>query len=133
MKSINERLENLAEEDFYFIFFAGTYMPNNPQYLKITMFNDMIYINNEKEEKENQNDIYWIIQVKKLIADNLKNIEKMLASKGTPIKSSFNKEFTLKINNKIYTINRNTCNEEGQKLFDDFKDKLYETLNIKNN
>lgn len=130
MKNKKERLENLKKEDFYFIFFEGTHMPNNTKYIKITMFNDTFYIENEKEEKENDKDMYFIIKVRKMIEDNLENIEKMLADKGIPIKSSFNNKFVLKINNKEYTINRNVCNEEGQKLFDDFKFKLYEILDI---
>ena len=31
MKNKKERLENLNEEDFYFIFFDGTHMTNNPK------------------------------------------------------------------------------------------------------
>ncbi len=130
MKNKKERLQNLNEEDFYFIFFDGTRMPNNPKYMSITMFNDTFFIEDEKEEKENYKDMYFIIKVKKMIEDNLENIEKMLVANGTPIKSSFNHELALKINNKIYRINRNVCNEEGQKLFDDLKLKLYEILDI---
>ena len=132
MKNKKERLENLNEEDFYFIFFDGTHMPNNPKYVSITMFKDTFYVENEKEEKENYKDMYFIIKVRKMIEDNLENIEKMLVTKGAPIKSSFNHEFALKINNKTYKINRNVCNEEGQKLFDDFKLKLYGILDINN-
>lgn len=62
--------------------------------------------------------------------DNLENIEKMLANKKESIKSSYNHEFALKINNKTYIVNRDICNEEGQKLFDNFKLKLYEILDI---
>ena len=131
MKSKKERKENLTQEKFYFVFFEGTYMPNNPKYIEIIVFDDVFYISNEKEEKENRGDMYWIMKVKKLIEDNLENIEKMEVSNGNPIKSSFNGKFILKIDNKIYEINRNICGEEGQKLFDDFKCKLYETLNIK--
>lgn len=130
MSNKKERLENLNEEDFYFIFFDGTRMPNNPKYVNITMFKDTFYVENEKEEKENYKDMYFIIKVRKMIEDNLDKIEKMLIAKGMPIKSSSNHEFALKINNKTYRINRNVCNEEGQKLFDDFKSKLYEILDI---
>ncbi len=130
MKNKKERLENLNEEDFYFIFFDGTRMPNNPHYISITMFNDTFYIENEKEEKENNKDMYFINKVKKMIEDNLDNIEKMLVNKGASIKSSSNHEFNLKINNKTYRINRNECNKEGQKLFEDFTLKLYGLLYI---
>ena len=130
MKNKKERLENLNEEDFYLILFDGTRMPNNPRYVKITMFGDTFFIGNEKEEKENYKDMYFIIKVKKMIKDNLDKIEKMSVAKGMPIKSSVNNEFSLKINNKVYKINRNLCNEEGRNLYDEFKSKLYEILDI---
>lgn len=130
MKNKIERLENLNEEDFYLILFDGTRMPNNPKYVKITMFGDTFFIGNEKEEKENYKDMYFIIKVKKMIKDNLDKIEKMSVAKGMPIKSSVNNEFSLKINNKVYKINRNICNEEGRNLYDEFKSKLYEILDI---
>lgn len=131
MSNKKERLENLNEEDFYFIFFDGMRMPNNSKYVKITMFKDTFYVENEKVEKENYKDMYFIIKVRKMIEDNLDKIEKMLIAKSMPIKSSSNHEFVLKINNKTYRIDRNVCNEEGKKLFDDFKEKLYEILDIK--
>lgn len=135
MSNKKERLENLNEEDFYFIFFDGMRMPNNSKYVKITMFKDTFYVENEKVEnekveKENYKDMYFIIKVRKMIEDNLDKIEKMLIAKSMPIKSSSNHEFVLKINNKTYRIDRNVCNEEGKKLFDDFKEKLYEILDI---
>lgn len=131
MKSKKERLENLDEEKYCFDFFDGTLMPNNPQFIHITMFMDTFFIENEKEEKENFGDMYWIMLVKNMIEENLENIEKMVDSKGVSAKSSFNSKFYLKINDKIYKVNRNECNEEGMKLFDDFKMKLYEILDIK--
>lgn len=132
MRNKKERLENLNEEDFYLIFFDGTRMPNKPKYVNITMFKDTFYIENEIKEKENYQDMYFIIKVRKMIEENLDEIEKMSSTvKGMPIKSSFNQEFSLKINNKTYRINRNACNEEGQKIFDDFKSKLYGILDIK--
>ncbi len=130
MSNKKERLENLNEEDFYFIFFDGMRMPNNSKYVKITIFKDTFYVENEKVEKENYKDMYFIIKVRKMIEDNLDKIEKMLIAKSMPIKSSSNHEFVLKINNKTYRIDRNVCNEEGKKLFDDFKEKLYEILDI---
>ena len=105
-------------------------MPNNSKYVKITMFKDTFYVENEKVEKENYKDMYFIIKVRKMIEDNLDKIEKMLIAKSMPIKSSSNHEFVLKINNKTYRIDRNVCNEEGKKLFDDFKEKLYKILDI---
>ncbi len=130
MSNKKDRLENLNEEDFYFIFFDGMRMPNNSKYVKITMFKDTFYVENEKVEKENYKDMYFIIKVRKMIEDNLDKIEKMLIAKSMPIKSSSNHEFVLKINNKTYRIDRNVCNEEGKKLFDDFKEKLYKILDI---
>lgn len=106
MSNKKERLENLNEEDFYFIFFDGTRMPNNSKYVKITMFKDTLYVENEKVEKENYKDMYFIIKVRKMIEDNLDKIEKMLIAKSMPIKSSSNHEFVLKINNKTYRIDR---------------------------
>jgi len=130
MKSKKERLENLDGEKFCFDFFDGTHMPNNPKFINITMFVDTFFLENEKEEKENYGDTYFIILVKKLIEENLENIEKMENCKGGTVKSSFNQKFYLKIDSKIYRVNRNVCNEEGQKLFDDFKSKLYKILDI---
>ena len=130
MKSKKERLEKLEEEEFYLNFFNGTRMPNNPHYINITMFNDTFYVGNEKEEKENYKDMYFIIRVKKMIEENLDNINKMIEAKGEPVKSSFRHEICLKINNKTYKIDRNICNQEGQALFDEFKLKLYEILDI---
>ena len=130
MSNKKDRLENLNEEDFYFIFFDGMRMPNNSKYVKITMFKDTFYVENEKIKKENYKDMYFIIKVRKMIEDNLDKIEKMLIAKSMPIKSSSNHEFVLKINNKTYRIDRNVCNEEGKKLFDDFKEKLYKILDI---
>lgn len=106
MSNKKERLENLNEEDFYFIFFDGMRMPNNSKYVKITMFKDTFYVENEKVEKENYKDMYFIIKVRKMIEDNLDKIEKMLIAKSMPIKSSSNHEFVLKINNKTYRIDR---------------------------
>ena len=131
MKSKKERLENLDLEDFYLNFFDGTLMPNNPKYINIVMFNDTFYIGNEKREKENYADMYFIIRVKKMIEENLDNINKMAEAKGQPIKSSFKHKISLKINNRTYEIDRNLCNKEGQELFDEFKLKLYEILDIK--
>jgi len=129
-----KRLKNIDKEDFCLVFFDGTRMPNNPEYIEITMFNDVFYIDNGKEEKEYKNDIYWIMMVKKLVQDSIENIERMLVSKAEYVrKSSYNHKIDIKINNKIYNINRNECNEEGQKIFDDFKLKLYEILKIEKN
>lgn len=130
MKSKKERLENLELEEFYLNFFDGTLMPNNPKYINIVMFNDTFYVGNEKEEKENYGDMYFIIQVKKLIQDNLDIIKEMRESKGQPVKSSYNHKLCIKINNEMYMVDRNICNQEGQKLFDEFKIKLYEILDI---
>ena len=133
MKDKKQRLKKIKKEEFCLNFFEGTLMPNNPKYIEITMFNDIFYIDNGEEERENANDIYWILLVKKLVQDNIENIEKMLVSKAEYVrKSSYNSKIDLKVNNKIYNINRNECNEEGQKLFDDFRLKLYEILQIDN-
>lgn len=131
MKSKKERLENLDLEDFYLNFFDGTLMPNNPKYINIVMFNDTFYVGNETEEKENYGDMYLIIKVRKMIEENLDNINKMIEAKGEPVKSSFEHKMCLKINNKTYKIDRNICNKEGQEFFDEFKIKLYGILDIK--
>lgn len=131
MKSKKERLENLDEEKYCFDFFDGTLMPNNPKFINITMFIDTFFIEDEKEEKENFGDMYWIMLVKNMIEENLENIERMVDSKGALVKSSYNSRFYLKINDKIYKVNRNECSEEGMQLFDDFRTKLYKILDIK--
>lgn len=132
MKDKKERLEKLENEEFYLNFFEGTYMPNNPKYIKILMFNDIIYIENEAEEKEKNIDKNFFAQVKEMIENNIENIEKMSEAKGNPIKSSFQQKFDLMINHKMYHVNKNVCNEEERKLFDDFKLKLLEILNLNN-
>ena len=57
-------------------------------------------------------------------------IKKIIEAKGQPVKSSFKHELCIKINNEMYMLNRNICNQEGQALFDEFKLKLYEILDI---
>lgn len=130
MNNKKERLMNISNEEFCLNFFDGTNMPNNPNYINITMFKDTFYIEDEKGEKENYGDMYFIVKVIKMIEDNIENIEKMLLSNSPATKSSYNHNFYLKINNRTYRVDRNICDEEGKKLFDDFKSKLYDILDI---
>lgn len=130
MNNKEERLKNIENEDFYFVFMNGTYMPNNKKYRKIIMFDDVFYIETELESKEYP-DIYFILKTKKLFQENIEKIKKMseLMSENN-IRSSYNSNFTLKIDNQIYKINRNLCNDEGKKIFDEFSFNLYEILGI---
>ena len=51
MQGKDERLNSLEGEEFYFIFFHGSLMPNYKKYERITMFNDVYYIENEIESE----------------------------------------------------------------------------------
>ena len=131
MKLIKERLENLDDEKFYLILFSGTRMPNNTNFVKLTMFDDTFETATQDKVQENKYDIYWIELVKKVILENLTNIEKMLETEGEPIKSSYTEQFALKINNKTYKINRNSLNEEGRNLYNNFKSEIFKILDIR--
>lgn len=131
MNSKEERLKNLNEESFYFIAFNGTKRPNNPHYSKITMFNDTFFYGDENGEKENKGDMYWILKVKEIIKKNITNIEKMTNSMDSAKKNSSTFKFMLKIDNNEYSVDRNICNEEGCKLYDEFMKEINEILSIK--
>ena len=62
MKTRDERMKELENEEFYFILFKGTQMPNNPHYDGIVMFKDIYYIDNEMGSKS-YNDTFYILKV----------------------------------------------------------------------
>ena len=49
MNQLEERIKNIEKEQFYFYFIDGTFMPNNKNYTKIIMFEDVFNIENEIE------------------------------------------------------------------------------------
>ena len=127
MKSKKERLENISGEKYCFDYFEGTLMPNNPKFIHITMFDDVLFVQDEKSE-ESFNNINKIISVKNMIEENIGIIEKMMTSKKEAIKSSFNLRLYLKLNDKIYEVDGNVSSEE---LIADFRAKLFKLLDIK--
>lgn len=127
-----ERLENLESEEFYFILFKGTLMPNNTRYKRIIMFKDVFYVENENESKEYK-DIYFILEIKELLKNNLEKIENMDKRKSGKIeypKSSYANIFHAKINEKIYSVDRNMCNEDEMKEYDSFLQEIFKILGI---
>ena len=115
MINIDERLKNIETEKFCFSFIKGTYMPNNKKYIKINMFDDEFFIENELQVKE-----------------YIKSIQKMteMMSIDNNSRGSNQCKFVLKFDNKVYKINRNVCNDEGKKLFDEFYIAIYKVLGI---
>ena len=61
-----ERLKNLDNEKFYFSLIDGTLMPNAPRYTKITMFDDVFYIEDEMTSKQ-YIDVYFIVQIQQFL------------------------------------------------------------------
>ena len=124
-----ERLKNLDNEKFYFIMFDGTLMPNKPKYVKITMFNNVFYIEDENGLKE-YIDIYFILQVQQFLTRNIAMLDK-ITNTNQYIKSSYNHEISIKINGKKYNIDRNASDDEGRKIYDYFKQQIFQILGIK--
>ena len=132
MKSEKERLQELDKEPFYFKFFSGTKMPTCPSYIQIVMFNDMFSVETEEGRKENINDIGIIKLVKELIWANIEKFELMEKSVGEAVRSSHNHNISFKINYTSFSINRNTLNEEAQKLYNVFENELLEIIDVDN-
>ncbi len=130
MKSEKERLQELDKEPFYFKFFSGTKMPTCPSYIQIVMFNDVFSVETEEGRKENINDLEIIKLVKELIWSNIENFEIMEKSIGEVVRSSHNHNLAFKINFSSFSINRNTLNEESQKLYNVFENELIEIINV---
>lgn len=130
MKSEKERLQELDKEPFYFKFFSGTKMPTCPSYIQIVMFNDVFSVETEEGRKENINDLGIIKLVKELIWTNIENFEFMEKSIGEVVRSSHNHNLSFKINFSSFSINRNTLNEEAQKLYNVFENELMEIINV---
>lgn len=132
MNQLEERIKNIEKEQFYFYFIDGTFMPNNKNYTKIIMFEDVFNIENEIENKEYV-DIYYILKTKKFLQENKEKIIRMSRSMTEcAIKSSYQHEFSLKLDNELYKCNCNLCNEEGKKLYNEFVQGLYDILEINN-
>ena len=130
MKSEKERLQELDKEPFYFKFFSGTKMPTCPSYIQIVMFNDVFSVETEEGRKENINDLGIIKLVKELIWTNIENFEFMEKSIGEVVRSSHYHNLSFKINFSSFSINRNTLNEEAQKLYNVFENELMEIINV---
>lgn len=127
MKNKEERLEKISKEDFYLIYLDGTFMPNNRNYTKVTMFEDVFYVENENEEKK-YDDKSVILEVKQMIENRKNDIEKILANNASSIKNSYTCKLLLKINKKEYNLNRNICNNAGKKIFNEIVTELYKIL-----
>ena len=132
MKSEKERLQELDKEPFYFKFFSGTKMPTCPSYIQIVMFNDMFSVETEEGRKENINDIGIIKLVKELIWANIEKFELMEKSVGEAVRSSHNHNISFKINYTSFSINRNTLNQDAQKLYNVFENELLEIIDVDN-
>lgn len=130
MKSEKERLQELDKELFYFKFFSGTKMPICPSYTQIVMFNDVFSIETEEGRKENINDLEIVKLVKELIWTNIENFKLMEKSIGDAVRSSHNHNLSFKINFFSFSINRNTLNEEAQKLYNVFENELMGIINV---
>lgn len=132
MNSKEKRLNDLENEDFYFILFKGTLMPNNTKYIRITMFKDIFYVENETGGKE-YIDIYFILKIKELINNNLGIIESMDKKKSGKIeypKSSYANIFNAKMDGKTYSVDRNLCNEDEMKKYDEIIQEIFKILGI---
>lgn len=110
MEDKTNRLENLKNEDFYFILFEGTNMPNNPKFLNITIFNDVFYVENEVMEKEYL-DESKISKVKQFLKSSISKIENIDQKREYYPKTSAHFEFKFKIDGKEYFIDRLKCEE----------------------
>lgn len=130
MKSEKERLQELEKEPFYFKFFSGTKMPTCPSYTQIVMFNDVFSIETEEGREENINDIAIIKKVKELIWANIENFEFMENNVGEAVRTSHNHNISFKINFTSFSINRNTLNEEAQKLYNVFENELMDIIDV---
>ena len=130
MKSEKERLQELDNEPFYLKLFSGTKMPIAPNFTEIVMFNDVFFIETEEGRKENINDIAVIKSVKELIWANIENFEFMEKSIGEAVRSSHNHNISFKINFTSFSINRNTLNEEAQKLYNVIENDLMDIINV---
>ena len=131
MKTRDERMKELENEEFYFISFNGTQMPNDPQYKRIVIFKDVFYIDNEKGSKS-YNDVYFISKVEEFISKNLdilENLDKSDSDKIEYPKSSFTNKVHIRINGKTFTIDRNLLTDGKEiKLYDEFVQKVEEIL-----
>ena len=131
MKTRDERMKELENEEFYFISFNGTQMPNDPRYKRIVVFKDVFYIDNEKGSKS-YNDLYFILKVEEFISKNLdilENLDKRDSEKVEYPKSSFTNECHIRMNGKTFTIDRNLLTDEKEiKLYDEFISKIEEIL-----
>ena len=125
-----ERLKDLNNEKFYFILFDGTMMPNAPRYTKITMFDDIFYIEDETTSKQ-YIDVYFIVQIQQFLTRNLTKLNKITTTNNS-IKNSFQHRFSIKINGETYSIDRNSCDEEGKKIYDYFKQEIFKILGMNN-
>ena len=128
----DEKIKNIDNEDFYLLFFDGTLMPNSPKFLKITIFNDIFYMETENKYNSYEND-FIIKEVKEMIYSYMEKLNDISKLQGPSSRGGFKRYFMIKIKEKKYFLCRNECNDNGKILFDEFKKDLYEILNIKYN
>ena len=48
------------------------------------------------------------------------------------MKNSSHHRFSIKINGETYYIDRNSCDEEGKKIYDYFKQEIFKILGMNN-
>ena len=131
MEDKETRLKNLENEDFYFILFEGTRMPNNPRFLNITIFNDVFYVENEVMEKEYL-DLNIIFKIKKFLKSNIIKIENIDQSRKDYPKSSSHFQFKIKINGKEYFIDRLLCRNEKNSEYIQITKEILRIIGIGN-
>ena len=130
MQKKEDRLKNLDNEEFYLILFDGTLMPKSPRYTKLTMFNDIFYIDDENVSNQ-YIEIECIIKIQQFLTKNLDMLDKIINTKEY-VKSSFHHKILFKINDKEYCIDKNSCDEEGKKIYEYFNQEIFKIIR-KNN
>lgn len=130
MKNRDERMRELENEEFYLISFKGTQMPDNPQYERIVIFNDVYYLDDENGSKS-YNDTYFIKKIQELVLKNLdvlEDLDKSDCDKLEYPKSSSANEIHIRLDGKTYNIDRNLLNDKEAKFYDDFVARIEEIL-----
>lgn len=134
MENIEERLNNIQREEFYFFLFNGIYIPNYKKFIRIFMFNDIFYIENEKQTKQ-YSEHFYILKIKELILNKIKNIEKMDKYKNRKMENPKGDGHFIhvKLNDEVYSICRGSLNNEEEKEYDSFVREIFDILQINDN
>ena len=131
MKNRDERMKELETEEFYLILFKGTQTPENPQYERIVVFNDVYFLDDENGSKS-YNDTYFIKKIEELVVKNLSVLEDLSESDCEEVeypKSSSANEIHIRLDGITYNIDRNLLNDEKEvKFYDEFMERVEEIL-----